>query len=177
MISEINYSANPEQVEIERASVDGIVFQSSGIHVLPGKHDYSLNLILKEPPRDCETRSDFDYYAFESCRDRRDEEARREGGSFLDCDCYDYVTVIRECLQDTTDATCDGTIETLAGVKYQLGPVKVGGEAKISVDRIDNWQDAGKGSCFSGTSSTNRVETNLGTGRWTANNNGIYSCR
>lgn len=165
-ISTVSIDYNSANLEYSAARIDGIEFGYSGINLLPGSHLFDISVTAKDPPFNCRTYSNMDYYGYNSCRSKQNKQ----------CDCYDYITVYKECLREVYDGICRGEVITRAGVNYNLAIRGYRGSAEISVVPVGGYEKAGGGSC-SGFS--RRIETDtetIGSGRYNANSNGIYYC-
>lgn len=156
-VSIIEQEFDTTYVEGKSAYVDNISFGGSGIAVLPGKHSFSLQVILKEEPRWCRTHAEFNDYGFRECR--KNEKKRSS------CDCYDYITVTETCIRTMYDAICKGTFDTKAGRKYNLTVSKAGELAQVSALELGSYEPLSISDCEVGPSYEGEVENELGTGR------------
>lgn len=166
-VSTISTSYDSDYMEVEDSTVDGIGFYSTGINVLPGTHSFHFNVTTKEPPFDCETTSSMDYEGYDDCRDER--------GSG-ECDCYDYLTIYKRCFREVHDGSCEGSLRTVAGGKYQIA-ISPDGEGATLKILGPGTGSAGTGRCATSGRRIEREETNQGTGSYVAHDNGIWSCR
>lgn len=163
-----------DDVELPRITADGMEFGHGGITLLPGKHGIDAAVVVKEPPEHCRPYTEFNTYGYESCLDDKyDKDGRNK---YQTCDCYDYLEVHRHCEQEVHDGNCTSSFNTSAGRKYDIYFRKSGDRASMTVTEAGNPTPLDYGKCERTGSRMTDFEEYVGTGRSTANMNGIYHC-
>ena len=172
----IGYRFNSDEVDIDRATANQIEFFSSGIKLLPGHADLSLRIQTKEPPVNCVEYPNFDSYGYNDCRDDA-RKASEKGDTPKSCDCFDYLSIHQRCSQTVHDANCSATAALSQGRRYRLQVYKSSAGAGVTIEEEGAPKPVGYGSCQMLGTSERTIENSLGSGRYTANQYGFYSCR
>lgn len=161
----LNYES--DSAEINQAGIEGTAFGGSGIHVLPGKHVFDLDITVKERPDNCYSYPKFDDYGYEQCLKKKDDR---------DCYCYDYMEIYQRCYQQVRDGNCSGKFQTKAGYQYDIRTTKHGQSANVSVYERGGRGEVGHGQCEMGSWRTETNDEYMGKGKSTANAYGIHRC-
>lgn len=169
-ISLIQIENDTSSVDVSEAIINGVEFGASGIKVLPGKHSFSFRVLVKGPRENCYSFPEMNRYGYDDCLRDRDKGKRKS------CNCYDYLTIKRKCYRPGFDGNCTGDISTRPGIGYAIGVRGYGERADLNVVEKPTMAQVGFGSCQMYGRRTVEEEDNLGTGRYTANQNGVYSC-
>ena len=166
-ISAIFLNYDSDTAEINQAGIEGTAFGAAGIHVLPGKHLFDMEITVKEQADNCYSYPQMDDYGYDSCLRKKDHGK---------CDCYDFLSVYERCHRQVRDGTCSGKFKTSAGRQYDIRLEKHGRSASAAVYERSSFDQAGKGECSMGEWRTETEDEYVGSGRYTANANGIYRC-
>lgn len=157
-------------VAINEETVDGIEVGYGGIAMLPGTHEYFGRAGIAEEPFNCRPYSDFNSSGFYEC-----EKDRRKKNEYNDCDCFDYLTIRESCQQVVKEGNCRMSFKTKAGERYQLAVGMNAGSPAVRVLTKSNAFVA-SGKCDKDNTRNTTVERYVGSGRYTANQYGFYSC-
>ena len=165
-VAVVSLDYDSDTVSVNEAGIEGTAFGVAGIHILPGRHLFDLQIDIRGPLEDCHPYSELDGYSYERCLDKKER---------WKCDCYDFLEVRRHCERRVRDGVCSGDFETAAGRQYSIRVQKNGQGADASVYERAG-PKAGKGRCHMGDWRTEEEDEYIGKGRSTAHSHGIYSC-
>ena len=150
---------------INQSGIEGTAFGAAGIHILPGKHTYDLQISIKEKPDNCYSYGKVNSYSLEECR-------KKDKGR---CSCHDFIDVYERCHFQVRDGICNGKFNSRAGKQYDIRLTKYGNKAETMVYQRGAGV-VGEGKCNMGEWRTESDESMVGSGRWEAESHGIYSC-
>lgn len=173
-VSVVTRDYDSDQVEVSRASVNGLEFSWRGIAVLPGKQSIDFAIVTKERPHNCRPYSNFNSYGYEECLDEKYKKDR-DNSYHPDCDCFDYLEVRQRCEQEVHDVNCSADVTTVAGRKYEAFLSKREDSATVTV-REHGGLAIGSSHCSSYRTRDEDVDEYVGTGSITAHQYGFYRC-
>ena len=179
MVSFVGLSYDSDDVDVSRATANGIEFSSSGINLLPGHQQMDLSVKAKEPPYNCNAYPDMNRSGYESCLEDYYSDLRKGKKNLTRCDCYDYLTVRQRCDRRVHDNNCQVDFNSVAGARYdiQVRSYQSRGEASVRAVQTGNGYSSTDGRCSSFGSHTESEDEYVGTGESTAHSHGIYWCQ
>lgn len=119
-LSTVTLDYRRSELELGRASTNGVEFGAHGVTLIPGSQSFDIAVSVKEPPRDCRTEYRFDDWNYRSCLIEQRRTARRRARYIPFCNRSDFTSVIDHCFQDTHDGNCMVEFATSAGKVYTL---------------------------------------------------------
>lgn len=152
-------------VSLSAESVDGIDLGFGGIEVLPGEHEFYVEVAVSEEPRNCQPYSEFDSIGYRNCQRKNRY-----------CDCFDYVRISERCDQKVNNGTCRGSVKTQAGRRYVAAVELEGLKPRLRFREEGTSSGQSSGECRKADSSDQSIERYIGSGRYDANRAGIYNC-
>jgi hypothetical protein len=109
---------------INGATVDGVVFGSSGVSLLPGQYTFQVSASHGAPPYQCRPYTVIDTYGFDRCQREREAEIRKDKGKDKkrprECLLSVYTKHRKSCLRDYHDSACEVTLALAAGKEYEI---------------------------------------------------------
>lgn len=166
----LEWELDSQNIEVANATTAGVEFSSSGIKLLPGPNRLSFGVTVKGYRHSCDTYGDMNYSSYEDCMDDVDK------GKKKSCNCWDYLTVRRKCYRTGYDGACSGDYQTKIGMKYQIRVRPYGDAADSRVVETASGAVVGEMRCDVFGDHEIEEDEYVGTGRYTANRNGISSC-
>lgn len=164
-IAMIRFDANPLNVSINRRVVDTIETNAWGIDMLPGYHDYLLDISAKGPYSNCLPYKTIDFSGLNKCLQNNRY-----------CDCFEYLTVYKRCAFPLTLFTCEGDFQSRAGSRYDIEVDNGLGGFVSRVQESESNTRLGERTCTVTGSSSGQENVYVGSGRVTATANGIFLC-
>ena len=163
-ISAVFLDYDSTTAQVNQAGIEGTAFGGAGIHVLPGKHTYDMQISIKESPGNCYAYGRVNQYYYKECLKKHDH-----------CSCYDFIDVYERCHYEVRDGVCSGKFEGKPGRQYDIRLTKYGQRAETMV-YMRGGGAVGEGKCDMGEWRTETEENQVGSGRYEAESHGIYTC-
>lgn len=156
-----------DDIDLQRATTNGVEFGYSGVSVLPGKAYIEVSAGAKEPPRNCQRCIVEDSYAYSQCQD--DYYSKRDSGKSVSyCRWEDYTDVRERCEQEIHDASCEINFNVRAGQKYDLRIIPAYGDVSLSAAERGAASSSSNAKCSTFRSRTEPTDSYIGSGRYTS---------
>ncbi len=164
-IATIRFGTGPSNIDLVRSVVDTIEANFLGIDMLPGLHDYLVDVSAKGAYTNCFAYKTVDFDDLNECLQKN-----------AVCDCFEYLTVYKRCSFPLTYLTCEGDFQSAPGHRYEI---EVENAARGIVTRVrddETNRQLGEHSCIVTGQSSGQENLYQGTGRATAAANGFFYC-
>lgn len=163
-ISQIRFQT-VENVAVSKRIVDSAEAPSSGIDVLPDVHKYQLVGKVVGPAQRCVIRTTFNGSGYRNCLEKNSY-----------CDCFDYLTIYKDCTFPIWPSTCVGAISTQPGKIYDIKMYLQQNKVLAATTIRQAGSRPAFGECKAGKQQWENKSSYEGTGRSTAYQNGVTGC-
>lgn len=142
-----------------RANSEGIEFDSNGISLLPGKHNFDSFIEYPQRPYDCIPQTNFDQSGYDSCLRRRQEALSKPNSKYVPT-CYisDYQKTVYLCLQSFRQYVCALSESLSKGQKYDLCAYQIQGFVRLKLSTHSQSQTLKENDCTYTSEETRRLE-------------------
>ncbi len=163
-ISQIRFQS-VDNVKVSKRIVDDTTAPVRGIDVLPDVHKFQLVGKVVGPPRRCNVRTTFNASGYRNCLEKNSY-----------CDCFDYLSVYKDCAFPVWPSTCVGAISTLPGKVYDIKMYLEQDRVYVATTVRESSGQPAFGKCKAGKQQWESSSNYEGTGRSTAYQNGVTGC-
>ena len=132
-LSVIYYDSCDSNVNLIKASSEGVEFGSSGIELLPGKRVIDVTIERPLRPFNCVPQTKFDEYGYQSCMDRRFKAISKNDKYVPECYTSSYTTTSYFCNQEFQSFVCTNSHELVKGWKYNTCSYQQGMEVFLKI--------------------------------------------
>jgi hypothetical protein len=157
-----------DEIEVSRATSNGVEFGSAGITLLPGEVGVEIAGAAKETPRDCERCYRVDEYGYRNCLDEYYKHRYDDKKSPRECSWDDFTEIREECKQDLHDVTCEIVFESTAGAQYNIHMVRSAEAASLTAVQRKSAAPLGYGKCTKYRDRVGEIDRYVGSGSYTS---------
>jgi hypothetical protein len=144
-------------LQLIRASSEGVEFGRSGITLLPGERTFDFSIDLLGPRYQCTPQYEFDSWGYENCWNRRRDAIRRNRSYIPTCSRMEYTRHFFMCNQDFTQFVCLVTEEVVRGARYSLCAYQAGNEVNARFSTKNSSAVIAEEECLRSTTEIKRL--------------------